>query len=382
MAQNFILNIQAELEKRKEKDLYRSLSLPSGIDFCSNDYLGLSKDIRIHQALHEGIEIYGAGSMASRLVRGHRDAYENLESSFARMVQGKDALFVANGFTANLGLLDSIADLQTIVFCDRLNHASILDGIRLSGAKRVYYNHLDMDDLRNKLNHHKERKKKIIVSETVFSMDGDVLPIKKFIELAMEFDCVTVLDETHAVGVFGEKGGGVSCDKGLLNPTQIDRIDFRIYTMGKALGLEGGLIVFNDSILKEYMINSMRGFIFSTAPLPAIAYAGLKSIEIINQDDGLREKVLLNARKFLELIQDLCFEGISSASQIVPVIFDSEKLALQAAENIRSQGLDVRAIRPPTVPTPRLRISIHADHEKADLDRLADALKGVHFKQG
>ncbi|MCC5816425.1 MAG: 8-amino-7-oxononanoate synthase [Leptospira sp.] len=374
MPQEFYQSIQKELSSRDEKNLRRSLYVPQGIDFCSNDYLGLAKDSRIHNALMEGIGIYGAGSTASRLVRGHSEAFVSLERKFSFLSQGMGALFVANGFTANLGLMDAIADLRTVVFCDRLNHASILDGIRLSGAKRVYYDHLDMNDLRAKLEKHRSAKRKILISETIFSMDGDALPIEEYVKLAEEFDVILVLDETHAVGVFGKMGGGLSCDEKFLDAELIPRIDFRIYTMGKALGLEGGLIVYNNESSKDFLINCMRNFIFSTAPMPAIAHAGITACEILFNNPDLVAKPLLNSDYFRKSIQGLAVEQTNSISQIIPLILNSEEQALSVSKQLQDRGLDVRAIRPPTVPSSRLRISIHADHKKEELDRLSETL--------
>lgn len=382
MLKDFYHSLSKELTKREEKSLLRSLKLTEGIDFSSNDYLGLSGDPRILDALREGIQIYGAGSTASRLIRGHRNSFEELEFSFSGLVKGTDSLLVANGFTANLGLIDSIADLKTVVFTDRLNHASILDGIRLSGAKRVYYNHLDMDDLRSKLDKHNDAKRKIIISETIFSMDGDALPLDEFVELGDQYGAVIVLDETHALGVFGEFGGGLSCDGNYLREEYRSRIDYRIYTLGKAMGLEGGIIVFGDELSKSYLVNVMRNFIFSTAPMPAIAHAGVRACELLQNEKDLVESVLRNANLFRIWLHNLPFPATGSVSQIIPLILNSEKDSLNISEYLYSKGLDVRAIRPPTVPSPRLRISIHANHNEDELKLLYLALKNYSFEQG
>ncbi len=380
MRNDFYSFAHKQLNHKKVKNRFRELKPPIGIDFCSNDYLGLSKDVRIVEALIAGIRIYGAGSTASRLIRGHRDVYENLEEEFSDLTGGDSALFVANGFTANIGILEAIADAGTLVFTDRLNHASILDGIRISGAKKIYYKHLDLEDLRKQLEKYRSSKHKILVSETVFSMDGDILPLPEYLKLAEEFDAVVILDESHALGVFGKNGGGLSCEEAYIESGIRERIDFRIYTLGKALGLEGGVIVFGRSGMKEYLINTMRNFIFSTAPLPAIAYAGIYACGILKSEPERIASVLKNAENFRSLIQDLPFQLTNSSSQIIPVLIPSEVQALAVAQYVQDRGIDIRAIRPPTVPISRIRISIHADHRQEELESLASALKeAAHF---
>ncbi|WCL48869.1 aminotransferase class I/II-fold pyridoxal phosphate-dependent enzyme [Leptospira sp. GIMC2001] len=374
MSSRIYENLENELNKRKEKNLFRSLKTSSGIDFCSNDYLGLSRDVRIAEALTEGIHLYGNGSTASRLVRGHLPVYENFENSFNRLVESNASLFVANGFTANLGLLDAIANLKTVIFTDRLNHASILDGIRLSGAKKVYYNHLDLDHLRSQLEKHKSSDQKIIVSETIFSMDGDHPNLEKLVELKKEFDAILILDETHAFGVYGQSGAGLAMDPRFLSPSLVKEIDFRIFTMGKSLGLEGGIIACSNPNAKDYLINCMRGFVFSTAPMPCLLHAGIKALEIVSTMDlerSLIEEYSVCLRKNLS---DKNYDIGASSSQIIPVILNSENETLEISYKAQNLGYDLRAIRPPTVPTPRLRISIHSDRTWDELKGLADLL--------
>lgn len=368
--------IQEELERRKAKSLYRTLSPPHGIDFSSNDYLGLSQEPKLIEAFQRGLKLYGLGSTASRLIRGHRNIIEEWENQFARFLQTKDALMVANGFTANLGLIDALSDKQTIIFTDRLNHASILDGIRLSGAKRIYYRHLDLEDLKNQLEKYKSHPKKILVSETVFSMDGDILPVEEYIKLAKDYQAITILDESHAFGVFGNRGQGISYGR---------EVDFRIYTMGKALGLEGGMIVCSHPLAKDFLINCMRNFVFSTAPMPAVAYTALEALDILMSEPHRIQKVLTNAKYIIDKLQFfptsyLKFNSDTSQfSQIIPILLPSEEVAILYSQKLKEKGLDVRAIRPPTVPTPRLRISVHSHHTLNELYLLAESLQEIYF---
>lgn len=364
--------IEKELSLIKSKNRYRSLRVPNGIDLSSNDYLCLSKHPKILSALKEGIDLYGAGSGASRLIRGHRDIFERTEKQFANWVNAEASLFVANGFAANVGLLDAISDPKTIIFTDRLNHASILDGIRISGAIKKYYPHKNMNHLKELLLKSDSKARKIIVSETLFSMDGDLANIVELINLKKEFDACLILDEAHALGVFGDRGAGFS----LANESAkslLSEIDFRVYTGGKSLGLEGAFIACSNQS-KEYLINTMRTFIFSTAPIPAIPYALATSIDIAMGMDEERIRILENATILRNGLKELGFETLFSESQILPVVLFEEEKALEVAIHLQKKGFDIRAIRPPTVKESRLRISINASITKELILNLLDCL--------
>lgn len=348
--------IQKELEEIKNKNRYRFLKIPNGIDLSSNDYLCLSKNPKLISAFKEGIDLYGTGSTASRLIRGHRDIHEVIEEKFANWVKSETSLFLANGFSANVGLMEAISNPRTFVFTDRLNHASILDGIRLSQANKKYYHHLDMNHLEEQLKKTNSKDQKIIVSETVFSMDGDLAPISELIYLKKKYDACLILDEAHALGVFGEEGSGLS---NAFQNKELNEIDFRVYTGGKSLGLEGAFIA-TSNLYKEYLINTMRTFIFSTAPCPAIPYALLTSIDLVKGMDEERIAILKNAEELRNDLKIKNYETLSSKSQIVPIVLYEETKALQFAQKLQEKGFDIRAIRPPTVKESRLRISINA----------------------
>jgi len=365
--------IQSEMNSIRSKNRFRTLKLPSGIDLSSNDYLCLSQNREIKNALIEGIEIYGAGSGASRLIRGHRDIFEKTEKKFADWVNSETSLFLANGFAANVGLIDAISDPRTLIFTDRLNHASILDGIRISGAVKKYYHHRDMTHLRELLQKADSRARKIIVSETVFSMDGDLAFIKELISLKKEFDACLILDEAHALGVFGNEGGGIALAANLSNE-DLAEIDFRIYTGGKSLGLEGAFIACSN-LSKEYLINTMRTFIFSTAPLPAILFALSVSIDLIKKLDLERIRILENANLLRSGLKELGYETLFSESQIIPVVLFEEKKAMDVAQILQQKGFDIRAIRPPTVKESRLRISINSNITKELIQKVLECLQ-------
>lgn len=361
--------MEQELAAIREKNRYRSLKPPLGIDLSSNDYLCLAENSEIIAAYYEGLKKYGSGSTASRLIRGHREVFTRVENHFAKWVGAQDSLFVANGFVANLGLIDLLSDEQTVIFSDKLNHASILDGIRLGNATVRYYKHVDMADLDKKLQTYPPGRPKIIITESIFSMDGDLAPIQQLLVLKKKYNAILMVDEAHALGILGKKGAGLAT-------IDSEDIDIRIYTCGKSMGLQGAMIA-GSQTLKEYLINRMRTFIFSTAPGPAIAHALQKSIDLVQAMDESRQQILELAQYFRHQLQKMGLDTGFSQSHIVPVRFVDEKTALAAAESLQKSGYDIRAIRPPTVKKSRLRISINASTTKACLDSVVEILKSL-----
>ncbi|BDA79914.1 8-amino-7-oxononanoate synthase [Leptospira kobayashii] len=368
--------IEEEMKSIRAKNLYRQCKVTDGIDFCSNDYLGLSKNRDIVHAFKEALDTDTVGSTAARLVRGHRQTMEDWENEFSSFVHSGASLTVANGFIANFGLIDTIADSRTIIFTDRLNHASILDGIRISGAIKKYYNHLDLDHLEEQLikaasSEDSKSKKKIIVSESLFSMDGDKPNLQRLVFLKKKYNAILILDEAHSFGIFGKGGRGMAFAD--LNQEEIESIDYRIYTLGKSLGLEGGIIA-TTKLGREHLVNRMRSFIFSTASLPAIYTAALKSLSILRDMDEERIHLLHIADILRRNLLENGFSISPSVSHIVPILMESEEQALCYSEELKKKGLDVRAIRPPTVPTPRLRVSLNATIREEDIQNLVSSL--------
>lgn len=367
--------ILLSLDEIKKKNRYRTLRAPAGIDLSSNDYLGLSSHPEILQALKEGIDLYGAGSTSSRLIRGHRDVFFEIESQFSKWIDSEDSLYLGNGFLANLGLLDLLGSSDSIFFLDRLCHASILDGTRLSGIETRYFKHMDMDHLDFLLQKYTGSKNAIVVTESVFSMDGDKVPLPELVQLKEKYGFTLVLDEAHALGIFGKKGSGITNS---YLKSYSDFIDFRIFTAGKSLGLEGSFISCKK-IYKEYLINSLRTFIFSTAPLPAILYAIGKSIDLVIGMDTIRQRIQAYSDFFREgLIQRNYFPG-NSTSHIVPVLQENEIKTMELAAYLQEKGFDVRGIRPPTVKQSRLRINIGAKTEKIHLETVLQILEKFKY---
>ncbi len=362
--------IQSELSEIESKGRYRKLRESSLIDLCSNDYLKLANHPKLKEAFIEGIQKFGCGSTASRLLRGHRSFIEEVELKFSEWVGSENSLFVANGFSANLGLIDLLADKKTIIFSDRLNHASILDGIRISGAEAKYYKHLDYENLESLLQKSNIDSMKIIVSETVFSMDGDLADISQLIQLKKKYNATLILDEAHALGVYGKLGEGLA---GNLDRSELANIDFRIFTCGKSMGLEGAFIA-TSHLYKEYLVNRLRTFIFSTAPVPAVAYSVPTSIELVKSYSEKRSKLLELANYIRLELQKKGYETLKSESQIIPILCESETHAILLSIELEKKGFDIRAIRPPTVKKSRLRMSLNVSIDDSIANQFLNCL--------
>lgn len=368
--------IQKKLESIKGKQLFRETKTYQGIDFCSNDYMGLASNKSMLEYYHSINDLYPFGSTASRLVRGNYDSMDQFEGKFASFVEGEAALLVSNGFVANFGLLDSIAAPDCYVFTDRLNHASILDGIRISGAKKKYYNHLDLHHLKSLLEKanaedSSQKCKRIVVTESLFSMDGDSPDFSKLMELKKEYGFVLVVDEAHALGVYGKEGKGILFRD--VSIEDIRSIDYRVYTLGKSFGLEGGIIV-TKQMGRDHLVNVMRPFIFSTAPLPIISQLAIFALDLLRSMDSERKTLQVLAEELKKSLCSFGFAITNTASHIIPLLLGSETEAMYYAKRLQEMGLDVRAIRPPTVPSARLRISLNAKLSIHEINRLVSSL--------
>ncbi len=351
-----------ELNSLKEKNLYRSLKLPHSIDLSSNDYLGLSENKFLKEKFKEGVEIFGLGSSASRLIRGHRKIFSNLEEKFSEYVNASDSLFLANGFVANLGLIDCLTDKDTVIISDKLNHASIHDGIRISNSKtKRYYNHNDLNQLEKVLKQF-PNEKKFLVTDSLFSMDGDFSKLEEILYLKHKYNFFLLVDDAHSLGIFGENGSGFSSKFS-------SKIEFRTFTCGKSFGLEGAFISCSK-LAKEYLINKLRTFIFSTSPIPAIAYTLFFAVDIVKEMNPERKKVLDYSNELINFLKENKFQTGETVSHIIPVFLKNENFALLSSEFLSKNGFDIRAIRPPTVKEPRLRISMNAKLKKEEFDKL------------
>lgn len=379
--------IEDRLYRFSEEGLLRSLkALPStggifqsndvtAINLSSNDYLNLANDARVKNAASEAILKYGASATASRLMSGNLELHESLEKDLAKLCCTEDALIFGSGFLGNLGVLGALCSRQDTIFSDKLNHASLIDGAILSGAKSYRYTHKDMNNLRQLLDEKSNPKGiSVIVSDTIFSMDGDIAPVSELVEIAKEYKAMLILDEAHAVGIYGE-GGGVLKELGLSG-----QADLVMGTMSKSLGAYGGFCCCSTK-MKEYLVNCARTFIYSTGLPPAVIGAAKESIRIINEQPGIGKELLTKCEFFKNLLNDAGIKIEETESQIIPVMIGDNQKALDVAEALRDKNIFATAIRPPTVPkgTARLRMSLTLAHTKEHLEfvtrELATAIK-------
>lgn len=383
---------QQDLNRLEQKGLKRHLkSLDSGQDswfvidgrkvlnLCSNNYLGLANDERIKEVAIKAIRNYGFGSGASRLVSGTTKLHKELEDKLAKFKKTESALVFNSGYTANIGIISALVGRGDIVFCDKLNHASIIDGIILSRAEFKRYPHKDVEELERILSNQCTRKqKRLIVTDSVFSMDGDVAPIKELINLAKKYDCLLMIDEAHATGVLGKNGRGALEHLGLEDKK--DSI-IQMGTLSKAFGGFGAYIC-GTKYLIDYLINFSRAFIYTTALPPAVLSTNIKAIEIIQNEPQRRQKLRKNVEFFRRNLIGLGFEILGDETPIIPLITKEPELTMEFSKRLFKKGIFVQGIRPPTVPqgSARLRITLMATHTIKDLEFALEKIKKVGKK--
>lgn len=367
--ESHLLNrITAELQTLREQSQFRTLENVSGINLCSNDYLDLARDSRLKLAvLHAVAATEMAGSTGSRLLSGNSAEWEELEADFASFAGTKASLYFCSGYAANIGLLSSVLKCGDLVFSDAMNHASLIDGIRLSGATKVIYPHCDLQFLEEALREHKASAgARLIVTESVFSMEGDVAPIEGLIRLAREHGAELVVDEAHAIGVCGPQGRGIAAELGV--EQQMFAI---VHTCGKALASAGAFVCCGATV-KQYLVNRARTFIFSTAMPPYLAHQIRAALQLAREADAQRAHLHRVANALRKALNAAGFPFGSSTTHIVPVYLGSNDAALHVAEQLQASGFAVRAIRPPTVPAgaARIRLSLTSRITLEDVDRL------------
>ena len=376
--------LQNDLRELESSGIYRALKTidsPQGreiildgkrvLNFCSNDYLGLANDPRIKKAALEAIGEYGFGSGASRLVCGNMGPHEKLETELARFKNTESALVYSSGYMANTGIIPALMGRESVVISDKLNHSSIIDGIILSRAKLVRYPHADMQALEEILKKLPAAQRKLIVTDTVFSMDGDKAPLKDIVDLAKRYDAMIMVDEAHAFGVLGARGSGLVEELGLEG-----QVDIQMGTLSKAAGSFGAYAC-GTKVLREYLINKSRSFIYTTAMPPALAQASRAAIQIILEDAQLRRRLQANADHLRAQVHRMGFDTMNSSTPIIPILLKDPSQAVMMSRRLLEQGVFVQAIRPPTVPTgtSRLRLTVTAAHTREDLDQLLNALR-------
>ncbi|MGB6484026.1 MAG: 8-amino-7-oxononanoate synthase [Candidatus Acidiferrales bacterium] len=366
---NLRARIDAELRVLRDHSQFRSLDIPRGLNLCSNDYLGLAADPRLKQAVLAALtSATRIASTGSRLLSGNSREWEAIESEFANFVGAETALYFSSGYAANVGLLSSILHDGDIVFSDALNHASLIDGIRLSRARKIIYPHGDLRFLERALQENASAPgAKLIVTESIFSMEGDVAPIDSLLQLANAHRAELMVDEAHAIGVCGVEGRGIVA--GLPDRS---RILAAVYPCGKALASCGAFVCCSAAV-KDYLVNHARSFIFSTATPPYIAHQIRAALAIARAADARRAHLRQIAAALRAALAAASLNCGSGDTPIIPVILGSNESALRVASELRSSGFAVKAIRPPTVPsgTARIRLSLTSEISLEDVHRLA-----------
>jgi 8-amino-7-oxononanoate synthase len=380
-----------ELQNLAARDLRRRLTeveevLPGGkvrlggqvlLNLSSNDYLGLSQDPRLIEASQKAAARWGVGAGASRLVAGHLALHHEVEAKLAAFKGTEAAVIFSTGYMANLGTISALVGAGDTVFCDKLNHASIYDGIKLSGATLARFPHRDMNRLESLLQK-ADNGRRLIITDSVFSVDGDLAPLQDMVELKDLYNAVLMVDEAHATGVLGPKGAGLADALGL---TQ--RIEVHMGTFSKALGSLGGYVA-GDQRLIDYLHNRARSFIYSTAMPPQVLGAIGAAIDVVSQEPERRRYLLAEAESFRETLTQDGFDLLGSETQIVPVLVGENARTLDFAGRLRERGLLAVAFRPPTV-TPgraRVRFSLSAAHAREDLAAARQAITEVGRDMG
>lgn len=376
--------LEAALDDLKEKNLYRSPEEISAqkctaieiagkrlINFSSNNYLGLSTHPKVIAAADAAVREWGAGSGASRLLSGNFKIHLDLEKSIADFKGEKSAALFSSGYLANLAVVTSLIDQRDVAVIDRFCHASLVDAARLSGAKLWVYPHRNVGALQKLLLRGKKFRRRLVLTDSYFSMDGDVAPLDDLLSVCKKNNALLLADEAHATGVFGKNGRGLTEHFGLQG-----QVDVVMGTLSKALGSVGGFVAGRE-ILRATLLNLGREFIYTTAPSPSASGAALAAISVIKNEPEIRLKLWENIRFVRERLLSLGFDLMGSEGPIIPIFVGDTKKAIGFYEKLKNGGIFAPVIRPPTVPknTDRIRLSIQASHSKADCEKLLKALK-------
>ena len=369
---SLLAGLQAGLRELELRSQRRALVEISGVNLCSNDYLGLADNPTLKQTVIEVVMTAARiGGTGSRLLSGHAAVWNELEEEFAAFAHSEAALYFGSGYAANIGLLTSLADKTDVIFSDTLNHASIIDGIRLSGARKIIYSHRDLNVLESSLRENQSKPgRKLIVTETVFSMDGDVVPLDAIVGLGEKYGACVIVDEAHATAVHGPDGRGIASQF-----LADGRILAAMHTCGKALA-SAGAFVCGTTVLREHLINHARTFILSTAMPPYMAEQIRAALSLAAGMNTERAELLSRSQDFAKSLQRDGWETLGTTTQIVPAVIGANDAALAAAEFLQRSGFAVRAIRPPTVPpgTARIRFSVSHKITATELEKLATSL--------
>ena len=348
------------------------------LNLCSNSYLSLHLHPEVMRAARDALDAYGAGTCSSRSVSGSIDLYAALERETASFKGYRKALIFSNGYLANMGIIATLTGAHDVIFSDELNHSSIIDSTRLSRARTVVYRHRDVEDLEEKIERENPDTRKFVITESVFSMDGDVAPLRDIYALKLEYGLHVILDEAHATGVFGAGGKGVEELLGLTG-----RMDVQMGTFGKALGSFGAFAL-GDAVTIDYLVNRARTFMYTTAlPASSLAASGA-ALRLITESTGFRNDLWENIAYMRQRLLHLGFDLKQSQGPIIPIVVGDDHKAVEAQRLLMDRGIFLQAIRPPTVPpgTSRLRLTVVRALSHADMDEALEALQHVGKEVG
>src|SRR5467141_4439296 len=371
-----------ELEQLRRQGLFRPLRVLGSaqdtevivdgkrvLNLSSNNYLGLTTHPRLTAAMIEATEKWGAGSGAVRTIAGTMTVHEDLERRLASFKHTEASLVFQSGFTANLGVLQSLVKETDVIISDELNHASIIDGIRLSKAERSIFKHRDMDDLERHLEKHRDKRVKLVVTDGVFSMDGDIAPLPAIVERAERFGALVMVDDAHASAVLGESG------RGSVNHFGLDgRVDLQMGTLSKAIGVLGGYVAAAQAV-RDFLIHRARPFLFSTSHPPGVAAACIAAIDVLKAEPERIERLWKNTARFKEGLKRIGFETGASETPITPVIVGKGSVAMEFSDRLFKLGVFAQGLGYPTVPEGRARIRtiVTSVHTEQQLDRALEA---------
>lgn len=381
---NKYTRIKQTLAQRRQQQLYRTPHIAGSaqqphmqidgrdcIVFCSNDYLGLANHPNIISAFQQAANQWGVGSGSAHLINGHSKPHQQLEEALAEFTGRDRALLFSTGYMANLGVVSALMQQGDRVYQDRLNHASLLDAVKLSDARQIRFQHNDTGHLLQRMQKQTEGQA-MILADGVFSMDGDTAPVRTLASIAQDKDAWLMIDDAHGFGVLGKNGAGLLAQEGM---TQ-DEVPILMATLGKALGTAGAFVAGSHELI-EYLIQTARTYIYTTAQPPAIAAATLASLKLVQQEDWRREHLRSLIKQFRSGAEQLGLALMNSQTPIQPLMIGNSGEALELSQRLAAEGVLVTAIRPPTVPkgTARLRITLSAAHSMEDVERLLEALE-------
>ena len=378
--------VAADLDRLRSQGLFRPLRVLGGaqdtevevdgrrvLNLSSNNYLGLTTHPRLKQAMIAATETWGAGAGAVRTIAGTMKVHEDFEGKLADFKHTEAALVFQSGFTANVGVLQVLIQEGDVIISDELNHASIIDGIRLSKAERSIFKHRDMEDLARHLGRHMDKRVRLVVTDGVFSMDGDIAPLPQIVELAQRHDALVMVDDAHASGVLGRNG------RGSVNHFGLDgKVDLQIGTLSKAIGVMGGYVA-SAQVVRDFLIHRARPFLFSTSHPPGVAAACSAALDVLLEEPERIERLWQNTKRFKDGLKRIGLDTGASETPITPVIVGKGAVAMDFSDRLFKLGIFAQGIGYPTVPEGRARIRtiVTSAHTEAQLDRALEAFEKV-----